>query len=489
VTDPLRSLFARADVLDPSYSADEVATWAPEVFEQFTSAGLLKAGVNATSVVCDACAGDHVEEVVCVESPPGSGFRAYIWCPLEGRVAVPLERLRRWQVNFRALAQLCASALATSGEVEDIVPSRVWLLGKTSLARLPYEIFFCRGLSWSDGAEVVGRAARLLASPRPVILVPGGLPDVAIWAEDVPVVWPLSSLMSWDGTCLACDRAQLELAVGKRRKAKPPVPTKSFPTPQGATWENVRIVMSDLRMRVDVLGKRKEFTFQEAGFEEKRRGDVPDRLWILLTQFAIHGGILPSNLSSLPDQVRTNLKQNVSKLGKRLAALFLLDGKPFKDTRVTHRYEARFTIFAEEGLRFPTPEDLTWDGVSITEVRAGVIVVRADATDAFGVYTAPDAETKSPGRWEAAVREGAIEREYDLRSLGLADEDGKPNPKGEALLAVLRGGGKVRRKSDDRAMLDLGRLLCDLMQINSSPFQFSATQNKWSALFEATRAG
>jgi hypothetical protein len=295
--------------------------------------------------------------------------------------------------------------------------------------------------------------------------------------------------MSWDGTRLACDRAQLEVAVGKRKKAKPPVPTASFPTPQGATWKNVRIRMADLRMRVEVLGKRKELTFQEAGFEEKRRGNVPDRLWILLRQFAIHGGILPSNISSLPAKVRTNLKQDVSKLGKRLAALFLLDGKPFKDTRVTHRYEARFTIFAEEGLHFPTPEGLTWDGVSIAEIRDGVILVRADAAYAFGVYTAPDAETNSPGRWEAAEREGAVERRYDLRSLDLADEGGKPNPKGEALLAVLRGGGKVRRKSDDRAMLDLGRLLCDLMQINSSPFQFSATQNKWSALFEATRAG
>jgi hypothetical protein len=486
VTDVLRLLRDRADAREPVYTADDVAVWPKGVVEQLVSAGLLTAAPNATAVVCDACAGDHVEEVVYVESPPGTGLRAYIRCPVEGRVAVPLERLRRWEVNFRTVAQHSASALDTCGDVEEVVPVRVWLLGKTSLGRLPYEIFFCRGLTWADGAEVVGRAARLRASPQPVILVPGDLPDTAIWAGDVPVVLPFTALMSWDGTCLSCDRAQLEVAVGKRKKAKPPAPTTSFPTPQGATWENVRIRMDDLRMRVEVLGRRKDLTFQKAGFEEKRRGNVPDRLWILLRQFAVHGGILPSNISSLPAQVRTNLKQDVSKLGQRLAALFLLDGKPFKDTRVTHRYEARFTIFAEEGLRFPTPEDLTWDGVSIAEVRAGVILVRADAADAFGVYTAPDDETKSPGRWEAAVREGTIEREYDLRSLGLADEDGKPNPTGEALLAILRGGGKVRRKNDDKAMLALGRLLGNLMQIDTPPFQFSSIQNKWSALFEAT---
>jgi hypothetical protein len=446
----------------------------------------LTAATNATSVVCDACAGDHVEEVVYVESPPGTELRAFIRCPAEGRVAVPLERLRCWQVNFWCVAQLCASALATCGEVEEVVPSRVWLLGKTSLGRLPYEIFFCRGLSWSDGSEVVGRAARLRASPQPVIRVPGDLPDAAIWAGDVPIVLPFTALMSWDVTRLSCDRVQLELAVGKRRKAKPPAPTTSFPIPPGATWENVRIRMADLRIRVEVLGRGKELTFQKAGFEEKRRGDVPDRLWNLLRLFAVHGGILPSDPSSLPRQMRTNLKQNVSKLGKRLTALLLLDGNPFKDTRVTHRYEARFKIFAEEGLRFPTPEGLRWDGVSIAEVRMGVIVVRADAADVFGIYTAPDAETKSPGRWEAAVREGTIEREYDLRSLGLADEDSNPTPTGEALLAVLRSGGKVQRANSDKAMLALGQVLGNLMQTDTSPFQFSSSQNKWSALFEAT---
>jgi hypothetical protein len=486
VIDVLRLLRELADAREPVYTADDIAVWPPDVFEQLLSAGLLATATNATSVVCDACAGDHVEEVTYVESPPGTGLRAYIRCPEVGRVAVRLERLRRWEVNFRIVAHLSAAALGTCGDVEEVVPSCAWLLGKTSLGGLPYEIFLCRRLTGADGVEVLGKAARLRASPQPVILVAGGLPDEAIWAGDVPLVLPFSALMSWDGACFSCDHAQLELAVGKRKKVRPPAPTTSFPTPKGATWENVHIRMSDLRIFVEVLGKRKEFTFQEAGFEEKRRGDVPDRLWILLRQFAIHGGILPANLSSLPQQVRTNLKQNVSKLGKRLAAFFLLDGSPFKDTRVTHRYETRFTICAEEGLHFPTLEGLTWDGVSIAEVRTGVIAVRADAADACGIYTTPDDEGDGPGRWEAALQEGTIEREYDLRSLGLADENSRPTPVGEALLAVLRSGGKVQRESSDKAMLALGQLLGNLMQIDTPPFQFSSSQNKWAALFEAT---
>jgi hypothetical protein len=487
VTDVLRLLRDRADAREPVYTAADLAAWPPDVFQQLVSAGILTPTANATSVVCDACGGDHVEEIIHAQSPSSGELRAYIRCPEEGRVAVPLERLRCWQVNYRCVADLSAEALATSGEVEEIVPSCVWLLGKTSLGGQPYELFLCRRLNGTNGAEVVQRAARLRASPQPVILAVGGLPDEAIWNGDIPLVLPLSALMAWDESRLSCDRAQLEVAIGKRRKAKSPAPIKSFPTPKGATWENVYIRMADLQIRVEVLGKRKELTFQEAGFEEKRRGNVPDRLWTLLRQLAVHGGILPSDLRSLPKKVRTNLKQNVLKLGKRLNALFLIDGNPFQDTtRENHCYATRFKIFAEEGLRFPTPEGLTWDGVSIEEVRTGVIAVRADAADVSGIYTAPDAEAEIAGRWEAAVQASVVERVYDLRSLGLADEDSNANPVGGALLAVLRGGGKVQRKSNDKAMLALGRRLGNLMQIDTSPFQFSKAHQMWSALFQAS---
>jgi hypothetical protein len=173
----------------------------------------------------------------------------------------------------------------------------------------------------------------------------------------------------------------------------------------------------------------------------------------------------------------------MNQLGKRLNALLLIGGTPFKNTRVLKRYETRFRIAAEGGLRFPTPGGLNWDGVGIAEVRPGVIVVNADAAGAFGIYTARDAEADTPGRWEAAVQATTLQREYDLRSLGLADADGRPTPAGDALLAVLRGGGKVVRKPSDKGMLALGRLLSDLMQIDTSPFQFTLARQEWSALF------
>jgi hypothetical protein len=482
VIDPLRRLLERADAREPFFSADEVAVWARDVLEQLLSTGLLRAAANTGSVVCDACAGDHVEEVRYLESPPGTGLRAYIRCPVEGRVAVPLERLRCWEANYRRVAQLTASALDTAGGAEELVASRVWLLGKMALAGRPYEIFLCRGLTWADGAEVVNRAARVQASTSLVIMVLGAPPDRAIWAGDVPPVLPLSALIALNGARLSIDRGQVEDAVAKGRKTKPRgVPTASFPTPPGASWADVRVVVADLHVRVDVRDTRKELTFQEAGFEDKRRRGVPDRHWRLLKLLAVHGGILPS----ARDRSRNNLKQNVSDLGRRLTNLLHIPGRPFKYVSKTHRYEAILKISSGEGLLFPTPDGLTWVQVTIEEVRPGVIAVSADTADPVGVFTRPADEADGPGTWEAAVQPSVLKHVYDLRSLRLADADGRPNAAGDALLAVLRGGGKVPKPKNDQAMLSLCRILSDVMQIHESPFQFSAGQKMWSALFEA----
>jgi hypothetical protein len=258
-----------------------------------------------------------------------------------------------------------------------------------------------------------------------------------------------------------------------------------FPTPAGATWEDVRLTVGDLRLAIDVRGKRKTFTFQEAGFEDRRRGSTPDRLWRLLRVFALRGGIIPFESPDLGKRERGNLKQNVSKLGHRLMALLHIEGSPFKDSRGSRRYEARFKIAATEGVRFPTPAGVNWDKITLTEVRPGVIGVSVEETEIFAAYS-PPGEERQPGRWEAAERPGALTREYDFLTLGLAGDDGRPDARGEALITVLRAGGKVQRPQRDSAMLGLCKRLTDLLWLQDSPFQFSPERQTWSAHFYAS---
>jgi hypothetical protein len=400
---------------------------------------------------------------------------------------VALDRLRRWEIHFPGLATAIAARLGAGGQVEEVHAGRIWLLGRIALNGRPREVFIARGMLWADGEEAAAQATRLLASPRPIILVPGAVPPAEVWRGDPPQVLPLSALVSCDDAGLAIDIGFFARAAAGERGTRPAV-AHCFPTPAGAAWEEVHLTAGEHRLCINVRGKRKTLTFQEAGFEDRRRGNVPDRLWGLLCAFARHGGIIPFDSPSLDKRSRDNLKQNVSKLGKRLAVLLAIKGNPFRDSRRSKRYETRFKVASEEGLRFPTPAGVAWDDINLAETRLGGIVISVETRESFAAYLAPDKEGNEPGRWEAAQGITDLTREYKLRALGLAGDDGQPDMRGEALIAVLRSGGKVRRSQADRAMLALGPCLCDLMQLEDPPFQFSPVTQVWSALFGASSA-
>ena len=97
-------ILERAHAKEAIFTADEVATWPDGLFDELLADGVLEATNNASSATCDACGHDHVEVVVYIQSPPGTGLRAYIACPEAGRVPVPLDHLRRWIVNKGKLA-------------------------------------------------------------------------------------------------------------------------------------------------------------------------------------------------------------------------------------------------------------------------------------------------------------------------------------------------------------------------------------------------
>ena len=103
-------------------------------------------------------------------------------------------------------------------------------------------------------------------------------------------------------------------------------------------------------------------------------------------------------------------------------------------------------------------------------------------------YTEDEKDGEDLHRWEAAEREGIVERTYDLRTLGLADAQGHPNRAGQALLAILAGNGTVQRKADDKGMLELCGVLNKLLDIDDSPFEFAEISEKWVALFDVNDA-
>lgn len=487
MSDPFADLLQRADLESAVFTGDEVSCWPDGVSARLVHAGLLRPIAGALSIECDACGEGHIEEVQFVAAAPG---RAYITCPENGRVRVDEARLRQWDIDFTRLTESLAAALAVAGRVEELVASRLWLLGKMAIGGRSRDVFLARGLGWHSGPQIIASAPRLLAASCPLVLVPSAAPPLAIWNGDARDVLTLSGLVSMNDGSLVVDRDYVESALGKNRSKKIVARLKSFATPQGASWDEPRIIVSDLDLEIEVRGKRDKFTFAEAGFEERRKGNVPDRLWRLLKIFALRGGIVPFDdpeLTSDPsNKLKQNLKQNVRQLRQRLCSLLQIDGDPFKDARKTRRYEARFKISTEMTVLFPTPAGATWDKVAIQELDDERIAFSLESKERFVTYARGRGDDDEDGGWEGAEGEGLVRREYDVVTLGLATREGKVTDAGDALRAVLRAGGKVKRDDDDEGMLKLCGVLTKVMQISSSPFQFSKSEKKWSALFEAS---
>ena len=487
-SDPLAEVWSHADAAEARFSADEVSSWPAGHARLLNEAQIIRRDDNATTVVCDACHDGHIEEVVFIESPPGSPIRAYIHCPEAGRVLVPLERLRQWVVDFPGLAGAAATGLDLAGAVDEVVRVRLWSLGKTTIGGRTRDVFLGRGTTWTDAPGIFGQCERLNAARGALVLVPGDTPPTNVWTGDPPCVVPLKLVARLADRRLAFDRDHLEsLLSGDRRKAPVKAP-QSFPTPPGTAWQEVMVWVTDLTVTIEAKGLRRDFTFVAAGFEEKRKGDVPDAIWALLKVFAMRGGVIPYDGTDLDHNTRMNLKQYVTELRKRLRAVIPNIGRdpvPYdKDGRC---YKTAFKIASQDSVTFPVPAGTTWPNVTITLTRGGAMRISVPTTKRYAAST----YAKEPGgdvhRWELAERDSELARKYDLRMIGLADDSGRHDPRGAVLLEVLRAKGVVSRPADDDAMLALCGVLSKLMaRIDGSPFDFASGGQTWVALFQTS---
>lgn len=483
--DLLSLIWERADAREPRFSADETRAWPGGAADRLVASGLIRQVENAASVPCDACADRHVEEVTFIESPRGSATRAYIPCEENGRVHVSLARLKQWEVDFNGLASAIAKALELAGNIEEVAPGRVWFLGKATIAARSREVFLARGLAWEDARGVLGGSTRLNGASPALVLVAGQPPPMGVWNGDAPSVVALKTVTALEKVGLSVDRDHLESLLSTGRKKAPAAPLVSFPTPAGTAWSDVRLILTENELRIEAKGKGKNYTFQEAGFEERRKKGVPNRLWGLLKMFAMHGGILP--FKAVKEKDRTNLKQYVSDLRQRLAALLPgIEGESISYDHDGKSYKTAFRISCEDTLQFPTPSGVSWTDVSIARHGDTGIRVAVTSTEKFGASGYADKDDESTHQREAAERESAVDRTYDFRMLGLADDRDRPNRAGQALLAVLSGKGTVNRKENDKGMAEICGVLSKLMGLDGSPFEFTPLGEKWVALFDAT---
>jgi hypothetical protein len=179
LSDPLDIIWRSADNPNPVFTAEELVG-GPQVVTRLTELGVLRPASTATHVICDACDEHHVECVIPIKYPSGQ-TRFFIRCPENGRVEVSRDRLLQLAVDYTPLLAALAKALSAQEPIAEVVPRRVWNLGRVSLAGKSKPIWAARGLAWPDAGQI---AASLPKGRSPILFFLGQAGDDGLL--DVP---------------------------------------------------------------------------------------------------------------------------------------------------------------------------------------------------------------------------------------------------------------------------------------------------------------
>jgi len=204
--DTLEPIWRSMDVQSPLFTGDEIASWPEGSFQTLMDAGVLRQADTTTHVLCDACTDGHVEEVMSVSFKNGI-TRFFIRCPENGRVEIPRERLLQWSINLDPLLKFIAEAFNATGEINESFPSRLWEIGRASIAGRSRMIWVARGLSWPD-ADVLKPS--LPKGKSPVLFMLGRAPANGMVHLSPDSMIPCDKVISMHEGSLAMDKDAVE---------------------------------------------------------------------------------------------------------------------------------------------------------------------------------------------------------------------------------------------------------------------------------------
>ena len=130
--DPFDLIWHCADSPSPALVVEDIEATSRPDFDRLIEFGLVKQTATVMHVTCDACTEGHIEEVARIVYPDQT-TRFFITCPDNGRVEIAREHLLQWTVDYFPLFTSLSSALLASPGVEEVLPGRVWNLGRVAL--------------------------------------------------------------------------------------------------------------------------------------------------------------------------------------------------------------------------------------------------------------------------------------------------------------------------------------------------------------------
>ncbi len=215
--------------------ADHLEDWPEAMLRWFEEHGLLCPAATLEALDCSECPDAPFRDIHWRENAESGVREPVLRCPSCGPVRIDPDRLRCWTIDVTALARQVAYRCGLRGDVESVVPQRLWRLGKAHWAGRPTTVFLGRALCGRDVASVL---ASVEQSTSAVLLVLGREPVMSLKNP----VSPLSLVISWDGDTLVADS---EFAIAQARPAAQAAPT--HPLPRGG----IRSVMAE-RLRTEL---------------------------------------------------------------------------------------------------------------------------------------------------------------------------------------------------------------------------------------------
>ncbi len=242
----------------PTFTADDTRPWSSGARDALIVQGILREIGHTDFVYCDGCIEQHPLEVEIREYP--TGMLGVAMCPECGRVNIPLERLRQWQLAPIGLAQSVMAAIGSSGPLDEITTNRIWSLGTIPSDDTPRDIFIARGLNWPDAREIVRQAEPLRRSPAPLVLSYATLPNPGIWSGFHPAVDSLANICTLEDGQFA---ANLSLALNRQTLPHSDSGEGSWITVTQAAEKLIKVLdnidMSKARARVSGSANRDKF--------------------------------------------------------------------------------------------------------------------------------------------------------------------------------------------------------------------------------------
>ena len=340
----LKQLLERADTIgETQVTADVVAQWPEGCLDKLLALGLMVQAGNEIGLYCDQC-----EEHCWLEPtfPIGSDGTNFLTHPCIGREDIGIlefrpEQLLTWRLNFEGITAAVGGALGLDGEIEVVVPGRLWSLGRLRRSGRAHTFFFGWGYDLHRNEELVLATDGRMRSLNGVLLVPHSIPQALSSGTSPGPIIPLTAIVSFSNDGLQLDTALVQTRLGKPSRKQPVEP---FPMPPGPhSWNQVTIrVLSDTEAEAIVGSIAQTRTFADWGMADTRSGRASRHAasWTILRALAEHSGELTWHDQGASPKARTQIK----KLRACLREIFGIEDDPFEKYKQGVGWRAKFIL-------------------------------------------------------------------------------------------------------------------------------------------------